>query len=148
MKAKIEQLPSVNRGIEVTSETDEEKQHLENLWTRRAAAVVLSRNDGGSVTITFGPTDEILKPVNDLSRVDIIEMRRKAGDEASQAVKWMPWLSGKVPIRVGSAIRRSYRAGYLTKPINELTDDELLRVRGIWTKSLEQIRQAIKLKEA
>ena len=60
MKAKIEQLPSVeNRGIEVTSETVEEKQHLENLWTRRVAAVMLSRNDGGSVTITFGPTKEV-----------------------------------------------------------------------------------------
>ena len=59
MKAKIEQLPSVNRGIEVTSETEGEKQHLENLWTRRVAAVMLSRNDGGSVTITFGPTKEV-----------------------------------------------------------------------------------------
>jgi len=63
MKAEIEDMPFAgvwleNRGIEVTSESEEERQHLESLWSRSAAAVVLTRNDNGSVTITFGPTKE------------------------------------------------------------------------------------------
>jgi len=55
MKAETENIPFENRGIEVTSETEEEKQHLESLWSRSAAAVMLTRNDNGTVTLTFGP---------------------------------------------------------------------------------------------
>ncbi len=58
MKAEIEALPVENRGIDITSETEEEKQHLESLWARSAAAGVLSRNDNGSVTLTIVPTKE------------------------------------------------------------------------------------------
>ena len=58
MKAEIEDIPFENRGIEVTSETEEEKQHLESLWARSAAAVMLTRNDNGTVTLTIGPTKE------------------------------------------------------------------------------------------
>ena len=58
MKVEIEDRLFENRGIEVTSENDEEKLHLENLWNRSAAAVMLTRNDNGSVTIVFGPTKE------------------------------------------------------------------------------------------
>jgi len=58
MKAEIEGIPSENRGIDVTSETDEEKQLLESLWTRSAAAVMFTRNDWGFVTLTIGPTKE------------------------------------------------------------------------------------------
>lgn len=58
MKAEIEEIPFKNRGIEVTSETEGEKQHLEDLWASSAAAVMLTRNNDGNVTITFGPTKE------------------------------------------------------------------------------------------
>lgn len=58
MKAEIEDIPFKNRGIEVTSENDEEKQHLENLWTRRPGALVLFRHDDGNITLTIGPTAE------------------------------------------------------------------------------------------
>ena len=58
MKAEIEQIPFKNRGIEVTSETPEERQHLEGLWNRKAAAAVLTRNDDSSVTLTIGPVVE------------------------------------------------------------------------------------------
>lgn len=58
MKAEIEDIPFENRGIEVTSETEEEKQHLESLWTRSAAAVMLTRNNDGAVALTIGPTKE------------------------------------------------------------------------------------------
>lgn len=55
MKAKIEDIPVENRGIDVTSETEEEKLHLESLWTRRAAVVTLTRHDNGTVTLTIAP---------------------------------------------------------------------------------------------
>jgi len=58
MKAEIEQIPFKNRGIDVTSETPEERQHLEQLFNRKVAAVVLSRNEDSSVTLTFGPVAE------------------------------------------------------------------------------------------
>ncbi|MBA7620571.1 hypothetical protein ES703_27923 [subsurface metagenome] len=58
MKAEIERIPFKNRGIEVTSETPEECQHLEQLWNRKAAAVVLTRNEDSSVTLTIGPVAE------------------------------------------------------------------------------------------
>lgn len=63
--------------------------------------------------------------------------------QAKQAMMWKPWLSKKVPVRVEAAIRRAYHQGYLNKPINELTDKELLQIRGIGTISLKQIRQVI-----
>ncbi|MBA7533115.1 hypothetical protein ES705_25350 [subsurface metagenome] len=58
MIAEIEDIPIENRGIEVTSETEEEKAHLESLWSRSAAAVVFTRNNDESVTLTIAPTKE------------------------------------------------------------------------------------------
>lgn len=55
MKAEIENIPFENRGIEVTSENEEERQHLESLWSRHAAPLMLTRNNDGSVTLTIGP---------------------------------------------------------------------------------------------
>lgn len=56
MKAEIEDIPSENRGIEVTSESEEERQHLETMWCRSVHAVMFARNNDGSVTLTIGPT--------------------------------------------------------------------------------------------
>ncbi len=58
MKVSIEDIPSKNRGISVLSETDEEKAHLESLWSRSAAAVMFTRHNDESVTLTIGPTKE------------------------------------------------------------------------------------------
>lgn len=60
MKAEIEQIPfnNRNRGIDVTSETPKECQLLEELWSRKAAAVVLTRNADTSVTLTIRPIAE------------------------------------------------------------------------------------------
>ena len=63
MKAKIEDIPFENRGVEITSETDEERVFLESLWTKSPAAAMLTRNDNGSVTITFGPSKSLPKGV-------------------------------------------------------------------------------------
>jgi hypothetical protein len=63
MKAVIEDIPKEvcrlpweNRGIVVTSELEEERQFLETMWSRNAAAVVFTRNNDGSVALTIGPT--------------------------------------------------------------------------------------------
>jgi len=59
--------------------------------------------------------------------------------------KWSP-LAGKVPVRVEAAIRRAYKQGRITKPLNELTDKEILSVRNIWVTSLQQIREVVREK--
>ena len=58
MRAEIEDIPFENRGIEVTSESEEERQHLETIWSRSAALVMLTRNDNGSVTLTIAPPSQ------------------------------------------------------------------------------------------
>jgi len=58
MKVKIEEIPVENRGIDVTSESEEEREHLEELWARRARVVALTRNGAGTVTLTFAPPKE------------------------------------------------------------------------------------------
>lgn len=55
MKVEIEQIPFENRGIDVTSETAEEKEILERLWNQRAAAIVFTREDNGNVVLTIAP---------------------------------------------------------------------------------------------
>lgn len=92
------------------------------------------------MSVEYRYKNKRLKPVDEFTKNEIIAMRQQAAEAAEQAVKWMPWLSGKVSNRLGNTVRRAYQQGVLTKPINELTDDELLRVRGIGPKSLEQIR--------
>jgi len=63
MKVEIEdidpqvcRLPFPNRGIDVTSESEEERILLETMWSRSATAVMFTRNNDGSVTLTIGPT--------------------------------------------------------------------------------------------
>ena len=58
MRAEIENILVENQGVDVTSETEEEKRHLEGIWARSAAAVVLTRNKDGNVTLTIAPTKE------------------------------------------------------------------------------------------
>ena len=58
MKAEMEKAPVENQGIDVTSETEEERLLLEGLWTGNASALMLTRNDDRSVTLTFAPIKE------------------------------------------------------------------------------------------
>ncbi len=54
--ARESELPSGNQGIDVTSESEEERIFLEAMWSGSAAAVMFARNNDGSVTLTIGPT--------------------------------------------------------------------------------------------
>ncbi len=56
MKAKIEDIDTQNRGVDITSESEEERIFLETIWLRSVCAVMFTRNYGGSVTLTIGPT--------------------------------------------------------------------------------------------
>lgn len=50
------ELPSGNQGIDVTSESAEERIFLEAMWSGSAGAVMFTRNKDGSVTLTIAPT--------------------------------------------------------------------------------------------
>ncbi len=56
MKAKIEDIHTLNRGVDITSESEEERMLLQTIWCRSAGAVMYARNNDGSVTLTIGPT--------------------------------------------------------------------------------------------
>ncbi len=57
MKVRLEDKTVEHRGIIVTSETEEEKAVLTNLWTQLGRPAIFSR-DGTSVSITIAPTPE------------------------------------------------------------------------------------------
>ncbi len=57
MKAKLENDPLLlNRGVEIESETDEEKQVLLQLWYGHGGPAALTRNDDGTVTLVIAAT--------------------------------------------------------------------------------------------
>jgi len=58
--------------------------------------------------------------------------------------KWYPFLVGRASIRVCLTIHRAYSQGVIDKPINQLSDEELLQVYGIGEKGLAEIREALK----
>ena len=58
----------------------------------------------------------------------------------------LPELAGKVSVRASAILRRAYHMGWLTKPVGECTDEELLFIRGIGKKTLAEIRRASKRK--
>lgn len=84
-----------------------------------------------------------IKPVNELTELEIANIRRQAQFYAEQALKWQPFIRGKVSIRVERAIDRAYkhRIGAPKEPLNELSDNEILSIRNIGRKSLAEIRQ-------
>ncbi len=85
----------------------------------------------------------IIKPLSDLTALDIENMRAQALYLSEQAIKWQPFIRGKVLTRVENAIRQAYerRVGSPRKPINELSDKELLSIKNIGPKALAEIRQ-------
>ncbi|MDP2728426.1 MAG: hypothetical protein Q8P59_12910 [Dehalococcoidia bacterium] len=57
MKVILEDKTVKHRGIIVSSETDEEKVVLTNIWVQKGAPAMFSR-DGTSVSITIAPTPD------------------------------------------------------------------------------------------
>ena len=51
MKAKLEDIPVQNRGVELESETKEEKAILEKIWNTHGGPAVLTRKDDGNVQL-------------------------------------------------------------------------------------------------
>jgi len=58
MKAKLENIPVQNSGIEIESETEEEKAVLESIFNTHGGPAVLSRIDDGNVQLVIVPTVE------------------------------------------------------------------------------------------
>jgi hypothetical protein len=62
VKANLESKEIHNRGVSLTSETDEEKEVLTNLWTnfwvRKVGPAKFARLPDGQVQIVFAPTIE------------------------------------------------------------------------------------------
>ena len=58
MKAKLETIPVKGRGVEIESETEEEKQVLENIWNTHGGLAVLTRMKDGNVQLVVAPTAE------------------------------------------------------------------------------------------
>ena len=56
--------------------------------------------------------------------------------------KQLPLLKG-LPASIVLALGRAYRGGHITKPLAELTDDEILSIRHIGKKRLAAIREII-----
>ena len=55
----------------------------------------------------------------------------------------LPKLAGRVSNRVYLLIGRYYLQGFLDKPLEQTTDEELLSIKGLGTKTLEEIRKVI-----
>jgi len=58
LKAKLETIPVKGRGVEIESETEEEKQVLENIWNTHGGLAALARIEGGQVQLVVAPTVE------------------------------------------------------------------------------------------
>lgn len=58
MKAELEPEEMQYRGISVISETEEEKQVLENIWSQKGRPAMLGRMHDGSVQLVVAPTPE------------------------------------------------------------------------------------------
>ncbi|MBA7677960.1 hypothetical protein ES703_86227 [subsurface metagenome] len=58
MKARIEDIPVKGRGVEIESETEEEKQVIEQIWNTHGGLAMLTRKDDGNVELVVAPTVE------------------------------------------------------------------------------------------
>ena len=68
-------------------------------------------------------------------RVEDIKAGRELWDKIS------PSLEGNISPRARYILIRAYRSGHLTRPLEELTDDELLDIEGIGPIILAEIRK-------
>ena len=58
MKAELEISSLTHRGISVISETEEEKQVLENIWNQNGRPAMLGRMQDGQIQLVVAPTVE------------------------------------------------------------------------------------------
>ncbi|KKN11988.1 hypothetical protein LCGC14_1021010 [marine sediment metagenome] len=58
MKATLETIPVHGIGVEIESETREERRVLERIWNTGGGPAVLVRQDDGNVTLVVAPTVE------------------------------------------------------------------------------------------
>ena len=58
MKAELEPEVMQYRGISVISETEEEKQVLETIWSQKGRPAMLGRMSDGHVQLVVAPTPE------------------------------------------------------------------------------------------
>lgn len=55
MKARLEAIPVKGKGVEIESETEEEKQVLAQIWNTRGRLAMLTRKDDGMVQLVVAP---------------------------------------------------------------------------------------------
>ena len=58
MKARLETIPVKGRGIEIETETEEEKQVLEQMWNNHGGLAMLTRTPDGNIQLVVAPTVE------------------------------------------------------------------------------------------
>ena len=58
MKAKIENIPVQARGVEIESETEEEKQLLKNIWNTHGGLASMARTENGNIQLVVAPMVE------------------------------------------------------------------------------------------
>lgn len=74
-----------------------------------------------------------------------LEPPAEAGTSVDLVRSELEKIRGKVSHRAFNAIHRAYKGYWLSKPLEELTDRDLLKVRGLGQMSLAEIREVIKL---
>ena len=55
MKAKLETIPVKGKGVEIESETEEERAVLENIFNNHGGPAMLTRKDHGMVQLVVAP---------------------------------------------------------------------------------------------
>ncbi len=58
MKAKLEETSVQHRGVVLTSETDEEREILRNIWAHKGRPVSVGKLDDGNIELVVAPTPE------------------------------------------------------------------------------------------
>ena len=58
MKTKVETIPVQARGVEIESETEEEKQILENIWNTHGGLASMARTENGNIQLVVAPMVE------------------------------------------------------------------------------------------
>ena len=58
MKAILEETSIRHRGVILTSETDEEREILRNIWINKGRPASYGKLEGGNIEIVIAPTPE------------------------------------------------------------------------------------------
>jgi len=55
LKTKVETIPVQGRGVEIESETEEEKQILLNIWNTHGGLASMARTPDGNIQLVVAP---------------------------------------------------------------------------------------------